>query len=97
MSHCSSEEPLAVGEGFQAELDKLAAKLALGPTGQFPDGQIAPTDQGEFKYSINANPKTKLVHVDFGVPLREVALTPEQASEMGDLLIRAGLEARNIT
>lgn len=48
--------------------------MKLGPTNQFPKGQIAPDDKGELQFAVAADPVKKVVYIKFGTPVDWLAL-----------------------
>lgn len=60
----------------------------LGPTGRFPDGQLDPSDRGEIQFAIAGDDERALVHLNFGTPVAYVSMTPRQAVELAQDLIR---------
>lgn len=63
----------------------------LGKTGKFPDGKLTKQDEGELAFAVLTH-KGK-VCVEFGQPVHWFAMTPKQAIELGELLIKKGAEA----
>lgn len=85
MAHHSDEEPLS--EAMKQLMGmKSENSHELGATGRFPQGKVAPHDEGELRLGV-ANDKGK-VFVDFGKPIRSLGMDPEQANELADLLKR---------
>ena len=58
-----------------------------GATGEFPEGQLSPNDEGELIVQMAYDPNHKVVVVNFGKPVAWFALTPDKAVELGQLLI----------
>ena len=94
MAHHSSESSDELrrfferGQNAQKAIDELTPQL--GATGKFPEGKLVREDQGEIQVAI-ACVKDKVV-IDFGKPVVWVGMTPQQAKEIGELLIeRAGV------
>ena len=106
MAHHSSDGPLGPGatpeqikqfEKFRKVMEPAALEEAgremLGPTGRFPEGKLAPQDEGELRYRVGG--KDGKVIIDYGSPVHSVGLTKAQACELGRLLItRAGYTCR---
>ncbi len=69
---------------MQEELAKLAAQMKLGQTGQYPEGKITPSDQGEIRLAVGVF-KGK-VTINFGTPVHALGLTASQARAMADML-----------
>lgn len=95
MAHHSSDDP-PFGkrqDQFRKIMEKeQVAELAqslYGPTGRYPEGRMNERDEGEIQFGVTAHDGKVLV--DFGTPVRSIGMTPEQACELGRLLItRAG-------
>lgn len=60
----------------------------IGPTGKFPKGKLNPDDEGELQFGIAYDPKTKLVHVNFGKPVVWFAMPREIAINMARTLLK---------
>jgi hypothetical protein len=58
----------------------------LGATGEFPEGQISPDDEGELSYRLSAGPG--IVKLEFGKPITWVAFPPEEAMALSVLLAK---------
>lgn len=58
----------------------------LGSTGQYPDGKLNETDDGEIQLAIYHNQGN--VIVDFGTRIKWVGLPPQQAREFANLIIK---------
>lgn len=69
---------------MQEELARLAAEMQLGQTGQFPEGKITPSDQGELRLAVGVF-KGK-VTMNFGTPVQALGLSAEQARCLADIL-----------
>lgn len=96
MSH-SSDKPLDVNSDFEeamarqimdsvnrAKLDDDAERLGLGATGEFPEGQLAPHDEGEIKMAVTSH-DGKVV-INFGKPVAFLGMTPDQAIYFAGLI-----------
>jgi hypothetical protein len=59
----------------------------LGPTHTFPGGKLTTDDEGELIFGLAADVPNRLVRVDFGGPVRWLALPPEMARELAKVLI----------
>jgi hypothetical protein len=68
----------------------------LGATGRFPLGQLNPDDEGEIQVAVAADPKHQKVVIDFGKPVAWIGFTPDQARELGEMLIAKAMECRGI-
>lgn len=76
--------------------DRLNQLLGIGATGQFPNGRIAPHDEGELQYAVAADKANQVVIVDFGKSVRSIGFTAAQAFELGELLQNKSWELRGI-
>lgn len=63
--------------------------MKLGATGKFPGGKLNPDDQGELQLAIGLNVKTGLVEMRFGKQVSWLAMSREDAINMGHSLIKA--------
>jgi hypothetical protein len=61
-------------------------KKKIGATGKYPEGSLGPHDEGELSFTIATDSKG-LVHIHFGTPVAWIGLRPEQAIELGKLLL----------
>lgn len=59
----------------------------LGATGEFPEGSLGPHDEGALKMGVAHDSKGN-VHRNFGKEISWFAVPPEQAIELGKLLMR---------
>lgn len=57
----------------------------LGASGHFPDGRLKASDEGELTFLIGEEHHNVMVR--FGKPVTWLAMTPEQAVSMAQLLI----------
>lgn len=62
-----------------------------GPTGEFPDGQWDPTDEGELAIGITTA-KGKVV-INFGTEVRWLGLQPQEAVDLAEKLIESARKA----
>ena len=69
-------------------------KEQLGATGEFPNGQYHPTDEGEIKMAIVTDRDRELVFLNHGKPVTWIGMTPQQAVELAQSLIQ---HARSIS
>lgn len=69
----------------------------LGATGTFSQGSLGPHDEGDIKMGV-AHDSNGLVHMNFGKDISWFAVPPEQAIELGKLLMRhAGAKKIEVT
>lgn len=65
-------------------IDDLMRKMGLGATGDFPDGKIRDDDEGGLKLGVTC--KDGNVVLAFGKSVAWLAMPPEQAVELGELI-----------
>lgn len=69
----------------------------LGATGTFPEGSLGPHDEGAIQMAV-AHDSKGLVHVNFGKDVSWFAVPPEQAINLGKLLMsHAGAKKIEVT
>lgn len=61
--------------------------MKLGSTGNFPQGKLGPTDEGELTMGVAHDNKGN-VHFNFGKDVSWFALTQPQAIEFAKLILR---------
>ena len=66
-----------------------------GALGDFPAGQIKPSDEGAIQFAIGEE-KGKVI-LDFGTPVHWVALTPQEAAGLASALLKRAREAARKT
>lgn len=66
----------------------------FGPTGKFPQGKIAPGDEGEIAFGVGHS--FREVVINFNAPVAWLGLTPEQAEALAAALIGHARDARLI-
>jgi hypothetical protein len=60
----------------------------IGPTGEFPDGKIDPTDQGSLTLRVGIDELHNQVVIDFGrMSVRWLALGPNDAIELTEIIL----------
>lgn len=76
-------------------LAKLASQFEekLGATGNFPQGKLTPTDEGEIKLAVGI--KDKKVILDFGTSVTWIGFSAEQALDLANSLIERAASIRN--
>lgn len=100
MAHHSEDGPLSDEFANMVKSEKLRDALtklqqeALGPTGEFPEGKIAPHDEGEIKFAVGGH--SGKVFIDFGKPIQSIGMTPHQAMSLAQLLIKQARAANII-
>lgn len=60
--------------------------MKLGATGNFPQGKLDETDEGELRMAIFE--KNGEIIIDFGKDLSWVGFGKEEATQLGELLIK---------
>lgn len=93
MSHHSSDNDPIMKSFLEANpeaINRLAKEMReqLGPTGQFPHGHLTEHDEGELAFAVLV--KDGKVVIDFNHPVHWLGMTPEQAMELGKILIKRG-------
>jgi hypothetical protein len=58
----------------------------IGPTGEFPEGKLGEHDDGEITIAVSS--RSGNVIVEFGSLISWLGLSPAQARELGEALIR---------
>jgi hypothetical protein len=73
-------------------------KRPLGATGTFSQGKIDDTDEGDLKLGVAYDKLNGIVRIDFGKPVAWLGMPPEQAIQLGKLLLKnAGAKKIEIT
>jgi len=68
------------------KIKRPKAPVRLGRQGT-SGGHSDKGGQGDLRFGIAADPKQGVVHLDFGTPIAWIALQPEAARKLGQLLI----------
>ena len=90
-------------EGEWPDIEALKAfqpwnKRPLGARGTFSHGKVQDDDQGDIKIGIAYDDLNGIVRIDFGKPVAWLGFPPEQAVELGKLLLRkAGAKKIDVT
>lgn len=66
----------------------MATANKTGSTGNFPEGKVAPDDEGELKLAVFVDGTQKVVGMDFGKSVKWIAFNKEDAKNLGRLLIQ---------
>lgn len=66
----------------------------VGPTGEFPQGQYGEHDQGELSVGFAVDPANGKVVVHFGVAVDWLAMSPDEADGLADMLRSKAAECR---
>jgi len=77
-------DQLSMGKDELADKHK-EMRDSLGATGEFPDGKLNKNDEGEIRFAVVLDDNK--VCLDFGKPTAWVGMLPEQAKELGRMLI----------
>jgi len=70
---------------------EIAKKEKLGATGREPDGKIDGTDAGEVLVAVGH--ENGLVYINYGTEVTWVAMPPDQAIEMANVLRTNAMKA----
>ena len=62
-----------------------------GPTGDFPDGKLNPTDEGGLDIAISALPNGT-VRIDFGKKIAWFAMSREQAYQFAKMIMARAVD-----
>lgn len=65
----------------------MASEDELGPTGRFPKGKLSVDDKGELAVGLAIDEKKGTIIMDFGVPIKWIGMSPEEAMVLADALI----------
>lgn len=101
MSHHSEypgldPETAKLVEGRQKEIDgafKKMLKESTGATGFFPDGKLAPHDEGEIAFVVGT--RAGKVVIEFGKEIASLGMTAQQAVEMAESLLKYAKHVTN--
>lgn len=66
---------------FQAQQDGKAPR-------QFPEGRLSGDDDGDITFKVGGDPDKQIVAIEFAKPVAWVAMPPQQAIELAQLLIK---------
>lgn len=76
-------------EKFESRNERIRELLNTtgfrGALGDFPEGQLTKSDEGAIQFAIGT--KDGKVILDFGTPTAWVGMTPQQAADLGSMLI----------
>jgi hypothetical protein len=71
---------------------ELVRQLQLGPTGQFPQGQLNPVDEGEIKLAIGV--EDGKVVLNFGKPVAWIGFDWQQALALAESIRQKAHQVR---
>ena len=69
----------------------MADDTKLGATGEFPEGKLGEGDEGELQFAVGVHEGN--IVIDFGTPVAWVAMPPELARQVAELLLQHAKEA----
>ena len=72
----------------------MKAFTPFGATGRFPRGKLNETDEGELQLSITVDQGT--VIVAFGTPVTWIGLTPQNARDFAQVLLKRADEIAKV-
>ena len=75
--------------------DLLNTTSFRGALGDFPEGKLTKQDEGAIQFA--AGEKDGKVVLDFGTPVAWVGRSPQQAADLGSLLLKRAREAARKT
>jgi hypothetical protein len=81
-------------QGQSEVMKKLLAEMGqekLGATGEFPQGKLDPSDEGEIKIAIGAT-DGKVV-INFGTQVTWIGFDPQQARQLAESIRQKSYEA----
>ena len=59
----------------------------IGPTGKFPRGRLNKYDEGELRIAVAADPKKRVVVINFDTPVAWIAMPPAEAVQLAETII----------
>lgn len=68
-------------------------KQEIGPTGRQPEGKLTQKDDGEITFAVGI--VDKKVVIDFNIQVSWLGMMPNQAKELGELLIKRANDVTN--
>lgn len=80
------------GDTPDDSLREQAEKLGLGPTGEFPQGQLNEHDEGEIRLGVGV--QDGKVVLNFGKPVVWIGMDPRQARQLAESLRQASHRAK---
>jgi hypothetical protein len=73
-------------EAKERTMTRIMESAPVGATGNFPKGKLTKADEGEISFLVGA--KNDKVILQFGTPVAWMGMTPEQAVDLGEMLIQ---------
>jgi hypothetical protein len=71
--------------------EEMKKALGLGPTGDFPEGQLNPVDEGGLKLAVGVEDGKVVIH--FGKPVAWVGFSAQQARELAETIRKHSYKA----
>lgn len=68
--------------------------LNIGGGGEFPDGKIDDSDEGELTMAVGVDRLSKQVIIDFGTSLTWIGMSADEADGLADLLKKKAAELK---
>lgn len=93
MGHHSSKP---MDDAFRQQMEIETQRMRLGASGKTPAGKLHDTDEGEIRFGVSHDPNRRKVIINFGKPVAWMAMEPEDAASLGQLLIDHSLKVRGI-
>ena len=90
MAHHSREYDEEMRKHFENSVNE-----PLGATKRFPEGKLTEMDEGEIKFAVGID-QGKIV-IEFGQQVTWMGMNPDQAHDLGRLLIKKAQRARRAT
>lgn len=79
-------------KAFEADQQRLRERHQQQREGTtkraYPEGRLAPDDEGELAFTVEGDEDAQVVKVDFGKPVTWVAIPPQQAVALAQVLIK---------
>jgi hypothetical protein len=60
----------------------------FGASGEYPDGKISKSDEGELTLGVTYDPTKDLVIINFGKPVAWLGLKPAQAAAFAQFILK---------
>lgn len=76
-------------------IERMIPDVKLGPQQDFPAGSYGPEDQGALAFAVGHDQRNKKVFLEFGVEVKWLAMDPEQAVNLAEILIQYARELVN--
>jgi len=73
--------------GTEAMVADTSLQDLLGPTGKFPGGRLAESDEGEILFAVGVVEKGKVI-INFGKPIVWIGMSAKQARRLAKILRR---------